>query len=472
MILEVIMEPFIHLFQTLEHEYLYEVNKNSYTSISPELYSYLKNILKGDSAIETTELVKAEMEALRNKGYLSSHRVSRIEHPVTENLDDYISRKLKTMTIQLTHDCNLRCSYCPYTSNDGSYRLHEKKYINYDTIKKALEILRDHSVDSESVTIGFYGGEPLLEFNLLKETVSLSKQLFVGKPISYTITTNGTLLTEDVLEFLQLHDFQVIISLDGPQTINDANRKFSHGSKSVYEVVIERVRHIHKHYPNLKKNLGINMVMDPKQSFKGYCDFFDEIPILNDILVSATIVDDDGKVEKYKYSEDFRNQSSYAKFLTYLHVLNELDISEQPFYRIVFNESVQKNIEDLSAQRSLGESFCPSGPCIPGSHRLMVNVDGIFYPCERISEKIDFNRIGDVNNGINIERASLILNIAQGIEGRCKDCFAFRHCTLCIKGHECRLNGDNMMEEKCKEVRQNFHYDLISNAIIHEIIGS
>lgn len=467
------MKPFIHLFQTLEQEYLYDVNKNSYTPISTELYSYLKNILKDeDLSFEATKSIKFEMEDLKSKGYLSINRVNSIEHPATENLDDYISRKLKILTIQLTHDCNLRCSYCPYTSNDGSYRLHKKKSINFDSIKKALEILRDNSVDSESITIGFYGGEPLLEFNLLKETVDLSRKLFIGKSINYTITTNGTLLTEDVLKFLQANDFQVVISLDGPQKINDANRKFAYGSKSVYEVVVEKVKHIHKHYPNLKKKLGLNMVMDPTQSFKGYCDFFDELPVLNDMMVSATVVDDEGKLEKYNYSKSFRNESRYAKFLTYLNVFNEIDIDDQPFYKIVFNGTIQKNMEKLSSQKTLGEKFCPSGPCIPGHHRLMVNVEGVFYPCERVSEENDFNCIGDVNTGFNIERASSILNVAQEIEYKCKDCFAFRNCSLCVKGHECRLKDDNMMEEKCRDVRWNFHYDLISNATIHEILES
>lgn len=464
------MRPYVHLFQTPEYNYLYDVNKNNYIQISSKLYSHLHNTLSIESNNEEyPEELKSEVDQLMEEGYLSTNRINYVKHPKTDDLDDYMTRKLHLLTIQLTHNCNLRCSYCPYTSNDGSHRLHDAKTINYETIEKALLFLRDNSIDSDEVTVGFYGGEPLLEFELLKDTVTISQKIFEGKPINYTITTNGTLLTEQVLEFLQSYEFQVILSLDGPKEVNDSNRKFAYESRSVYDTVVERINHIHKHYPELKEKIGLNMVMDPRKTFDEYARIFNEIPILKDMLVSATVLDDDYKLEEYGYSEDFRNQSNYAHFLTYLNAFNELEINEYPFYNIVFNETVQETMGDFSTQISLGDYFCPSGPCIPGENRLMVDVNGIFYPCERINEKIDFNAIGDINKGFNFNKASSILNVASTNEIQCKDCFAFRHCTLCVKGYESLLLGDSKLGQKCESVRNNFNHELVAKAIIKEI---
>ena len=100
------------------------------------------------------------------------------------------------MTLQLTQNCNFRCAYCHYTCNDGSQRTHSSKRMSVEVAKAAILYLRDHSVDTQSVYIGFYGGEPFLEFSLLKEVVAFCEDQLRGKDIHFTVTSNGTLLTE------------------------------------------------------------------------------------------------------------------------------------------------------------------------------------------------------------------------------------------------------------------------------------
>lgn len=149
-------------------------------------------------------------------------------------------------------------------------------------------------------------------------------------------------------------------------------------------------------------------------------------------------------------TDEFRANFNYVKFLSYLHYMNEIDMSENKFYKSMFYQAMNKMWKQMSRQITLGDINCPSGPCIPGSNKLMVNVDGLLFPCEKVSENIEFNCIGNVNDGIDIEKAGKMLNIAQSIAEECRNCFAFRHCTLCIKGHECRVIDENKMKEKCK----------------------
>ncbi|WP_353093568.1 hypothetical protein [Tissierella praeacuta] len=139
------------------------------------------------------------------------------------------------------------------------------------------------------------------------------------------------------------------------------------------------------------------------------------------------------------------------------------------FYTNVFFPSIKKACGKLARHVTLGSINCPSGPCIPGNNRLMVSVDGLLLPCERVSENIDSNCIGSIDSGFNIENAEKILNIAQSVIENCKECFAFRHCTLCVKEHECKLIDEDRIRSKCKDVRYNFHSELVGREIINEI---
>ncbi len=100
------------------------------------------------------------------------------------------------------------------------------------------------------------------------------KKIFVGKEVSYTITTNGTLISDEVLELFEKENFQVVISLDGPREINDKNRKFANGNKSVFDKVIKNIIYIKENYKTLFNKISINMVIDPTQDFNKYKLFF------------------------------------------------------------------------------------------------------------------------------------------------------------------------------------------------------
>ena len=284
------------------------------------------------------------------------------------------------LTIQLTQNCNLRCSYCAYTSNGGSTRLHQNKTINLETIKKAILILRNNSIDSNNLSIGFYGGEPLIEFDLIKETVYFVKKELMGRNINYTITTNSTLLNNEILDFFEKEEFQLVLSLDGPKEINDKNRKFESGMGSVYDKVIENVIKIESEYPELFKKLSINMVIDPTQNFEDYEKLFYYNQSLEKINVTATFVDDNYSEEEYIATETFLKQYHEAKNKYFSYYLGKTKIENKTFLSSLFAVSYKELLKGHRKTYSLGDKGCPSGPCLPGKQRLMVNVDGVFFP--------------------------------------------------------------------------------------------
>jgi len=123
--------------------------------------------------------------------------------------------KLKTLDLIVTEDCNFDCSYC-YQEKDG-------KYMEPSTVEKAIAYF--HPFFEEKAHITFFGGEPLLAFDTIKHTVSLvqEKNRNAGKDIQYSITTNGSLFTDEIFRFLADHGFFVLLSYDG--LIQDETRK-------------------------------------------------------------------------------------------------------------------------------------------------------------------------------------------------------------------------------------------------------
>lgn len=463
------MKPFIHLFRTPKNHYFFDVNRNENIRIEKETYEYLEKTLK-DEIIEenVNKKIEQELKMLKQDGYLSEKRIKEIKHPGTDLLETYLNRKMKMLIIQLTQNCNLRCEYCPYTFNDGIDRVHKNITIDFETIKKALLIFRENSIDNDEVLISFYGGEPLMEFNLIKETVNYCKDIFQGKSISFSLTTNGTLFTQEVMFFFEEENFSLLLSLDGPKDSNDKNRKFVNNDKSVFDKVMSNLKIIEKEYPKLFKNISINMVIDPTVDFENYVFLFREYQILDDISIRVSILEDYTTDNRFKSTEAFNKSYRELERKYFTYVFNNDEIVDKKFTEAMFSAKYQELLSDLDKSNGLGDIGCPSGPCIPGIQRLMVDVKGKFYPCERISESNEFNIIGDVENGIIIDKVKKILNIAQYNKVQCKTCFAFRECGFCVKNYQKQTDEIEVSNDECEKNRVNFHYKLIDMQIIKE----
>lgn len=130
--------------------YVYDAQRDTYRRISKGLYDLIseKKEISDDVIIE-------EYKQLQQDGFFGDVRIEEFCHPFTDSLEYYFNRKLELLTLQITQDCNLRCSYYPYTGNDNVNRLHKKKYMGIDLVKKAIDYLYAHSIDSEKVIIGF-----------------------------------------------------------------------------------------------------------------------------------------------------------------------------------------------------------------------------------------------------------------------------------------------------------------------------
>ena len=156
--------------------------------------------------------------------------------------------------LQVTQNCNLRCEYCVYS---GSYinRVHTNKRMSFETAVKTIDFLAAHSLNCNEVSIGFYGGEPLLEIELIKKAVSYAKEVFGEKKVNFNMTTNATLLNMDIADFLVQNDFNITISLDGPRNIHNKNRIFANSNKGTFDLIMENIALIREKYPFFDKKM-------------------------------------------------------------------------------------------------------------------------------------------------------------------------------------------------------------------------
>lgn len=451
--------------------YVYDAQKDKYQGISRGLY----NLISEEKAIPDDNVIGEEYKQLQQDGFFGDVRIEKFCHPLTDSLEYYLNRKLSLVTLQITQDCNLRCSYCPYTGNDNINRLHKEKYMDIDLAKKTIDYLYAHSIDSESITIGFYGGEPLLAFDTMKLVVDYAYNLIQDKLINFTITTNATLMNREILEFLNDNNFDLVISIDGPKEINDANRVFANIKDSVFNKVMENIEIISKDYPDLFSRTIINMVIDPRFSLDKYAELFDVNDAMKNIKVQATVLDDIHKAVKNILSIKF--MESYDKYREYVsgflfEGISLPDYIPHQFAMAFFNPYFERIINGFSEKTGFPKTICPSGPCIPGQMRWMVDVNGKFFPCERVSETVEENVMGNIDEGFDLEKAKFILNIHSVSKDKCVDCFAFRHCNACIKKYEVYFSGDKTkLDKECEKIRIGFENTLHSIINFNERYG-
>ena len=426
-------KPFIKLLHTINAGYFYDVNRNQIVDISEESYQYLENLLADQAVGEEPE----EITCLRKAGYLSDHRVKKIEHQDSFYLAPLLERRVYSITLQLTQQCNFRCSYCVYNDVEDNIgqRKHSSKVMSGVVAKDAIIFLRDHSVDCSEVNIGFYGGEPLLCFDQLKELTLYAENIFKGKKCTFSITTNGSLLKGTVLDFLVEHQFGINISIDGPKEIHDANRVFQGSKLGTYETVYRNLMSIRERYPDYLENIYIHMVMDPKNDYD-VIDRFINDEDLTKIKVTTALLDDHYSLEKHPMTVDFQGKYQYQFFLSLLTDLHRLGREYPSKIAMDALSNIKKKNDSMTGNTHLPDVASPSGQCIPGEQRLFCDVEGNLYPCERVSETATCMRIGNIYDGFDIKQAYSLLNIATITEEDCIQCPAFQQCSLCISACE------------------------------------
>lgn len=444
--------PYIHTFRTSEQCYVYDVNTAKILTVPEAVYKFLTN--PDDSDID--EGIVSFVQNMKANGFLKSERVEISEHPATPLLPFYLENRLYHLILQVTQNCNLRCSYCVYS---GSYkrRSHTPEVMSVETAERAIDFFIKRTKDSKNISVAFYGGEPLLNFGLVKHCVNYIETRYYGKKIEYYMTTNGTLLDDNMIAFLAENKFHLLISLDGPKEIHDARRMFAFNGKGSFSILMNNIERIKSLQPDYyASNVGFNAVLDTSQGLGCFNEFISGDEIFSEGKFMLNYITNRYTDEEMYVSDEFYADRQYEFFKLFLSKLGEIPRNKTSrLLDAQFFEIYMRCYQTLAIEQDrIPPKFHHSGPCVPVANRFFVATNGKFFPCEQVSELSETVNVGDIEKGLSLDKITQIINPEVVSSSRCRDCWAYRECYICIAKADDMLNvSDEEAQKSCPSVR-------------------
>ncbi len=409
----------IELFARTEKAQIVSILEEKYPAITKE---------------EILECVE-QVEFLKEKGKLFS---SDTFEKMAGRLKAKTSGVIKALCLHVAHTCNLNCEYC--FASQGKYQ-GERAVMSLEVGKRALDFLIENSGNRRNLEVDFFGGEPLMNFQVVKDLVAYARiiEKEKNKNFRFTLTTNGVLIDDDVIDFANKEMSNVVLSLDGRKEVHDKYRVDYLGNGS-YDKIVPKFQKL------VKARNGKNYYM------RG--TFTHENPdFLNDIKVMLDLGFNELSMEPVVCAKGDKSE------------LNSADI-----------EIVKKQYEDLAflmlEKDKEGKPFTfyhymidlTGGPCIykrisgcgSGTEYMAVTPWGDLYPCHQFVGDEKF-KLGDIYNGVsNFEIQKQFLENNVYAKKECKDCWAKLYCSGGCSANAYHATGSvkGIYEQGCELFRK------------------
>ena len=318
---------------------------------------------------------------------------------------------VKALCLHIAHDCNLACRYC--FAEEGEYH-GRRALMSFEVGKKALDFLVANSGGRVNLEVDFFGGEPLMNWQVVKDLVAYGRSLEkpFNKKFRFTLTTNGILLNDEVQEFVNKEMANVVLSIDGRKEINDRMRPFRKGQGS-YDIIIPKFQKLadsRDPFNYYVRGTFTRNNLDFSEDVKHLADLrFEQIsvePVVAESTEDYALREEDipRLLEEYdKLAVELLNRQKEGKGVNFFHFM--IDLSGGP----------------CVAKRLSG--------CGSGTEYLAVTPWGDFYPCHQFVGKEEF-LMGNVDTGIvrtDIRDEFKCCNVYA--KEKCKDCFAKFYCS-------------------------------------------
>ena len=338
--------------------------------------------------------------------------------------DDYVdpaaatalqqSAPIKALCLHVSHDCNLRCQYCFASTGDfGTGR----KIMDIETAKRAIDFVIQRSGSRRNIEVDFFGGEPLMAMDTVKATVAYARSIEkkAGKCFRFTITTNGVLLDDENIDYINREMSNAVLSLDGRPQVNDRMRKTVNG-KGSYEVIV----------PKFQKLVA----------GRGTKDYY----------LRGTFT---------HYNLDFAEDVMHMADLGFRNVSVEPVVGEETCGYALKDEDLPVVLEQYEKDRTDVNFFhfnvdLAQGPCVikrlrgcgAGCEYVAVTPEGDIYPCHQFVGNPAY-KIGSLSDGsfdMELSHRFSCLNIYTREE--CRDCWARFYCSGGCSASNLLVNGD------------------------------
>ena len=362
---------------------------------------------------------------------------------VTFRGDEKLSlHKIPKFTIEITQQCNLRCTYCCYSGQYEGRREHAEKDISWDTLNKTIDFILKYYDRNDTLVISFYGGEALLVKEKMKWVIDtlLTK---INTPIQFSLATNGLSLTEDTIRWLcAMPDININVSLDGSQEIHDSCRKTLNG-KGSYDIIMQNLRYFKEHFPKeYAERVNFLATVSSWSKEQEISDFWSKNDFLSDkqpVVISHIIPNFE---KEKKLNENWDEKIAFFDKALEHYKKGKKDMMTYELHRIL------RRIEDRQFFPLPEELAIKT--CLSDMYEYFITVDGDIYPCEKFCTGF---QIGTVFDDIDEKNAHTLLHrFVERKNKFCQDCWAVRLCGMCLTN----LNfKDDDMPAMCKREREN-----------------
>ncbi len=439
-------KPLMKLFRTETRGYLYDTGTNRIFSCSDIEFDLLHNLMTMDigealdktrsscSPDEILDALNGIKSMIEEKNILKTKRSFRFGGAHFNKLEEFILNRLEMIQLEVTERCNLRCAYCVYNPHFTEKRNYGTRDMSQETAFKAIDHLARSSRFQKRVALIFYGGEPLLCFPLIKSCVQYARSVMPKKDLSFSITTNATLITPSIASFFSEEGFGVHVSIDGPEYIHDKYRRDANGVGS-FQRTISGLRMLFDAYGDKKDNITLSMVYAPPYSdekINKIAELWDKYPWLPQKIG-----------HNITYPQGFHPLSTSSQ----TNINNKRDYSLIEWVKKRFSEDYQKGYQPRPIASSIVEKemarlvqrkifseppeiYYLNGCCVPSARKQFVSVDGTLMLCERVGMAPE---IGDIETGIDVEKVKKIYveDYARESFPFCSECWAVQICSLC-----------------------------------------
>ncbi|UCH94483.1 MAG: radical SAM peptide maturase [Candidatus Aminicenantes bacterium] len=342
----------------------------------------------------------------------------------------------KEVIFEVTKACNLDCRYC---IQGDLYLIHEKdQKINIDRNKaklllKYLSRYWSRTLSQERIGIKFYGGEPLLNFDAIREIVDYAKTLAaINEKFYYYITTNGVFL-DRYLDYLVANNFFISISLDGNKD-NNIHRISQDGEPSFEKITanIDLIRSNHPSY--FEENVSFQSILHNKNSISEISTYFEKVYQKQPFMAEMTCVGVN-KARKRAFERIYKSAYHnlyHGEDYTLLKNKKFKDLPKVPGIGIIAHNIYNWVLKYLDEPERTGENMTPTGTCHPFSKSIFLSTDGRILPCERIEHKFSFGYIND-NVILDFEAIAERYNRFLGnMNQLCLSCSNAKSCKKCM----------------------------------------
>lgn len=424
---------FIHKFKQGDKYFVLDVNTGAVHVVDELVYDILDddklkekvdiiNELKGKyDEEEISEAYDEIQELVKEEVLYSPDQYEEIAHSSMDDRD-YI----KAVCLNIIHGCNLRCKYC--FADEGEYHGH-KGVMSVETAKKAIDYVIKRSGPRKNIEIDLFGGEPTLIMDTIKEIIKYARENEAkwNKNIRFTMTTNATLLNDEMMEFMDKEMGNIILSLDGRKAVNDKVRIKPDGSGSYDDIL-----------PNIKK------MISKRTKGKTY-------------YVRGTFTRDN--VDFYEdvvsmLNEGFREISIEPVVLEEGHPLaiREEDLPEIfDNYDKLYNEMARRKREGKDEFTFYHFNIdLQGGPCVykrisgcgSGFEYVAITPQGDVYPCHQFVGKEEYKLGSIFDDTYDVELGKKFKKAHIYNKPKCRECWARFYCSGGCQANNVNFNGD------------------------------